>query len=59
MNEHILRGRGRPLRADVYRRLDAQIAELRELMGGPPNPAVAAGMAERPQPDVDAMAPGA
>ena len=44
MSEHILRGRGRPLRADVYRRLDAQIAELRERMGGLPDPADAAGI---------------
>ena len=44
MSEHIPRGRGRPLRADVYRRLDAQIAELRERMGGLPDPADAAGI---------------
>ena len=44
MSEHIARGRGRPLRADVYRRLDAQIAELRERMGGLPDPADAAGI---------------
>ena len=42
MSEHILRGR--PLRADVYRRLDSQIAELRERMGGLPDPADAAGI---------------
>ena len=44
MSEHIPRGRGRPLRADVYRRLDAHIAELRERMGGLPAPADAAGI---------------
>ena len=44
MSEHIPRGHGRPLRADVYRRLDAQIAELRERMGGLPDPADAAGI---------------
>ena len=44
MSEHITRGRGRPPRADVYRRLDAQIAELRERMGGLPDPADAAGI---------------
>ena len=44
MSEHIARGRGRPLREDVYRRLDAQIAELRERMGGLPDPADAAGI---------------
>ena len=44
MSEHIPRGRGRPPRADVYRRLDAQIAELRERMGGLPDPADAAGI---------------
>ena len=44
MSEYIPRGRGRPPRADVYRRLDAQIAELRERMGGLPAPADAAGI---------------
>ncbi len=44
MGEHIPRGRGRPPRAEVYRRLDAQIAELRERMGGLPDPADAAGI---------------
>ena len=44
MSEHIPRGHGRPLRADVYRRLDAQIAELRERMGCLPDPADAAGI---------------
>ena len=44
MSEHIPRVRGRPPRADVYRRLDAQIAELRERMGGLPDPADAAGI---------------
>ncbi len=38
MNEHILRGRGRPRRAEVYRQLEIQIAELRERMGGLPSP---------------------
>ena len=44
MSEHIPRGRGRPRRTDVYRRLDSQIAELRERMGGLPAPADAAGI---------------
>ena len=44
MSEHIPRGRGRPRHTDVYRRLDAQIAELRERMGGLPAPADAAGI---------------
>ena len=44
MSEHIPHRRGRPPRADVYRRLDAQIAELRERMGGLPDPADAAGI---------------
>ena len=44
MSEHIRRGRGRPRRTDVYRRLDAQVAELRERMGGLPAPEDAAGI---------------
>ena len=46
MSEHIPqgRGRGRPRRTDVYRRLDSQIAELRERMGGLPAPEDAAGI---------------
>ena len=42
MNEHIVPGRGRPRRTDVYRRLDVQIEELRERMGGLPTPVEAA-----------------
>ena len=42
MSEHISRGRGRPRRTDVYRWLDAQIAELRERMGDLPAPEDAA-----------------
>ena len=44
MSEHIRRGRGRPRRTDVYRRLDAQVADLRERMGGLPAPEDAAGI---------------
>ena len=44
MSERTPRGHGRPLRADVYHRLDAQIAELRERMGGLPDPADAYGI---------------
>ena len=42
MNEHFAPGRGRPRRADLYRRLDVQIEELRERMGGLPTPVEAA-----------------
>ena len=42
MNEHFAPGRGRPRRADVYRQLDIQINELRERLGGLPNPDEAA-----------------
>ena len=44
MNEHIppLGRRGRPPREEVYRRLDTQIAELWQRMGGLPNPLEAA-----------------
>ena len=42
MNEHFAPGRGRPRRADVYRQLDIQIKELRERLGGLPNPDEAA-----------------
>ena len=42
MNEHFAPGRGRPRRTDVYRRLDVQIEELRERMGGLPTPVEAA-----------------
>ena len=38
MNEHFLPGRGRPRRADIYRRLETQITELRERLGGLPSP---------------------
>lgn len=44
MNEHIppVGRRGRPPREEVYRRLDTQIAELWQRMGGLPNPLEAA-----------------
>ena len=41
MSEHNLRGRGRPRREEVYRRLAIQIRELRERLGGLPSPAQA------------------
>ena len=44
MSEHTASGRGRPRRADLYLRLDTQIAELRDRMGGLPDPADAAGI---------------
>ena len=42
VNEHFLPGRGRPRRTDIYRQLAIQIAELRERLGGLPNPDEAA-----------------
>ena len=44
MSEHFAAGarRGRPSREDVYRRLDTQIEELWQRMGGLPNPLEAA-----------------
>ena len=42
MNEHSAPGRGRPRRTELYRRLDVQIEELRERMGGLPTPVEAA-----------------
>ena len=44
MIEHIPRGRGRPRREDVYRRVETQIREMRERMGGLPSPAEADGI---------------
>lgn len=38
MSEQTRRGRGRPPREEVYERLDTQIAELWQRMGGLPNP---------------------
>ena len=35
---------GRPSRAEIYRRLEASFAELRERLGGLPNPAAAEGI---------------
>ena len=44
MIEHIPRGRGRPRREDVYRRVETQIREMRERIGGLPSPAEADGI---------------
>ena len=44
MIEHIPRGRGRPRREDVYRRVETQIREMRERMGGLPSTAEADGI---------------
>ena len=44
MNEQNPVGRGRPRREDVYRRVQTQIGELRERMGGLPSPAEADGI---------------
>ena len=44
MNEQNVAGRGRPRREDVYRRVEAQIGELRERLGGLPSPAQADGI---------------
>ena len=44
MNEQNRVGRGRPRREDVYRRVQTQIGELRERLGGLPSPAEADGI---------------
>ena len=44
MNEQNLVGRGRPRREDVYRRVETQIGEMRDRMGGLPSPAEADGI---------------
>jgi fido (protein-threonine AMPylation protein) len=43
-NKSTARGRGRPAREEVYRRLDVQVGELRDRLGGLPSPLEAEGI---------------